>query len=100
MPLTPFPSSLIPLCIITSLTTMVLQRTHLLMTLLALETMILNLLALIMFNLNTSSSNNLLSIMVLLTFGACEAALGLACLVNMTRNFGNEQIASPSLYMC
>nr|YP_010414440.1 NADH dehydrogenase subunit 4L [Branchipolynoe onnuriensis]URS74527.1 NADH dehydrogenase subunit 4L [Branchipolynoe onnuriensis] len=100
MNMTFIPSSLIPFSIIMAITTMIIQRTHLLMTLLALEAMILNLMILIMTLSNMTSNMNLFLAMILLTFGTCEAALGLACLVKMSRTFGNDYISSSSLNSC
>nr|QVX31166.1 NADH dehydrogenase subunit 4L [Drieschia cf. elegans BG-2021] len=94
------PNSLIPLCVVMTLTTMVIQRTHILMTLLALEAMILNLMLLALTVNSSSSFSDLFLAMIILTFGACEAALGLACLVKMTRSFGNDSISSSSLSSC
>nr|YP_010373153.1 NADH dehydrogenase subunit 4L [Hyperhalosydna striata]QTZ18397.1 NADH dehydrogenase subunit 4L [Hyperhalosydna striata] len=94
------PSSLIPITTLASLITMVSQRNHLLMTLLALEAMILNLTLLAVLSSSSTTSTELFIAMILLTFGACEAALGLACLVKMTRSFGNDLISSSSLNSC
>ena len=49
---------------------------------------------------NITSNINLFLSIILLTFGTCEAALGLACLVKITRTFGNDQISSSSLNSC
>nr|AVW86108.1 NADH dehydrogenase subunit 4L [Lepidonotopodium sp. YZ-2018] len=100
MTITSLPLSLIPFCVLSSLLVMITQRKHIIMTLLALEAMILNLIILMLLTSNLSTNFNLFLIMVLLTLGACEAALGLACLVMMTRNFGNDQISSSSLNQC
>nr|YP_010362122.1 NADH dehydrogenase subunit 4L [Branchinotogluma segonzaci]UNQ87682.1 NADH dehydrogenase subunit 4L [Branchinotogluma segonzaci] len=100
MTLTFIPSSLLPFSIIMTIITLITQRSHLLMALLALEAMILNLMILIMIMSNMTSNMNLFLSMILLTFGTCEAALGLACLVKMTRTFGNDQISSSSLNSC
>nr|AVW86083.1 NADH dehydrogenase subunit 4L [Branchipolynoe sp. YZ-2018] len=100
MAMTFIPSSLIPFSIIMAITTMIIQRSHLLMALLALEAMILNLMILIMTLSNMTSNMNLFLSMILLTFGTCEAALGLACLVKMSRAFGNDHISSSSLNSC
>nr|AVW86147.1 NADH dehydrogenase subunit 4L [Lepidonotus sp. YZ-2018] len=94
------PSSFIPMCTLLTLFTMVSQRNHLLMTLLALEAMILNLMIFAMLFSSSSSMPELFLAMIILTFGACEAALGLACLVKMTRSFGNDLISSSSLNQC
>nr|YP_010924983.1 NADH dehydrogenase subunit 4L [Harmothoe imbricata]AVW86134.1 NADH dehydrogenase subunit 4L [Halosydna sp. YZ-2018]WKB17961.1 NADH dehydrogenase subunit 4L [Harmothoe imbricata] len=98
--MTLIPTSLIPICTLLALITMISQRNHLLMTLLALEAMILNLMILAILHSSASSMPELFLAMIILTFGACEAALGLACLVKMTRSFGNDLISSSSLNSC
>nr|ALQ78810.1 NADH dehydrogenase subunit 4L [Glycera capitata] len=79
------------------LVTMITQRRHLLMALLALESVMLTLaLVIIMF----SSTNELFMSFILLTIAACEASLGLACLVITTRSYGNDHLKSLSLNKC
>nr|ALQ78797.1 NADH dehydrogenase subunit 4L [Glycera capitata] len=79
------------------LVTMITQRRHLLMALLALESVMLTLaLVIIMF----SSTNELFMSFILLTIAACEASLGLACLVITTRSYGNDYLKSLSLNKC
>nr|AVW86121.1 NADH dehydrogenase subunit 4L [Melaenis sp. YZ-2018] len=94
------PISFMVFCTLSVILTMVIQRFHILMTLLALEAMILNLMILALLSTTLPSDKSLFLVMILLTFGACEAALGLACLVKMTRTFGNDHIASSSLSSC
>nr|YP_010274809.1 NADH dehydrogenase subunit 4L [Chrysopetalum debile]UJV31486.1 NADH dehydrogenase subunit 4L [Chrysopetalum debile] len=88
---------LLPWMIMSAIITAVLQRQHLLMTLLAFEGMILGLMSLYIF---MSPSSDMFMSMVLLTMGACEASLGLACLVNMTRSYGNDHVSSLTLSKC
>lgn len=87
---------LLPIATISALITMVLQRQHLLMALLALEGAILTLTALssIIF------TQEIYFILTLLTFGACEARLGLACLVSITRSYGNDLFSSITFTKC
>nr|ALS46276.1 NADH dehydrogenase subunit 4L [Glycera americana] len=80
-----------------SILTMISQRRHLLMALLALEGVMLTMtLIVVMF----SSTNELFMSFVLLTLAACEASLGLACLVIITRSFGNDYFKSLSTNKC
>ena len=65
------------------------QRRHLLMSLLALEGLILRLVLILIL---TSSDLELFYIFILVSFGACEARLGLACLVSIMRAYGNDHI--------
>nr|QWT70104.1 NADH dehydrogenase subunit 4L [Arctonoe vittata] len=95
-----FPLSFLSMCALFSMITMVSQRKHILMALLSLEAMILNLMMLTLFVCCSYSIFSLFLTMILLTFGACEAALGLSCLVKMTRTFGNDQISSSNLNSC
>nr|AVW86094.1 NADH dehydrogenase subunit 4L [Levensteiniella iris] len=100
MPLLFLPTTLLPLCVMATLITLLTQRSHLLMALLTLEAMILNLMLLLLMSSNLTSVLNLFLAMIMLTFGACEATLGLACLVKMTRKFGNDLISSTNLQAC
>lgn len=67
----------------------VVQRRHLLISLLALEGIILTLILILVL---VSSNLELFYIFVLVRFGACEASLGLACLVSILRAYGNDHI--------
>nr|YP_009747389.1 NADH dehydrogenase subunit 4L [Aphrodita australis]QII43120.1 NADH dehydrogenase subunit 4L [Aphrodita australis] len=91
---------LMPFATISSLICLVIQRQHLLMALLALETMILTLTITTMMIYLTSNPMEPFMMMILLTFGACEASLGLACLISMTRSYGNDLINSLSINKC
>uniref|UniRef100_UPI0030FEB576 NADH dehydrogenase subunit 4L n=1 Tax=Phyllodoce medipapillata TaxID=868040 RepID=UPI0030FEB576 len=73
------------------------QRRHLLMSLLALEGIILTLVLMLVL---TSSDLELFYIFILVSFGACEASLGLACLVSMMRAYGNDHIKGLSGLKC
>nr|ALQ78823.1 NADH dehydrogenase subunit 4L [Hemipodia simplex] len=80
-----------------SILTMITQRRHLLMALLALESVMLTLtLTIVLF----ASMNELFMSFVLLTLAACEASLGLACLVIITRTYGNDYFKSLSMNKC
>nr|YP_010191946.1 NADH dehydrogenase subunit 4L [Diopatra cuprea]QZM06615.1 NADH dehydrogenase subunit 4L [Diopatra cuprea] len=77
---------------LSSLITMSIQRNHLLMALLALETLMLSLTLLIPLSMFKNSSNDISTILIILTFAACEASVGLACLVKLVRSKGNDLI--------
>lgn len=77
--------------------TLIMQRTHLLIALLALEGIILTLILLIIV---TFTHTNLFLCIVLLTIGACEARLGLACLVLIIRSSGTDRISSLTSMKC
>nr|YP_010236200.1 NADH dehydrogenase subunit 4L [Melinna cristata]QTD82974.1 NADH dehydrogenase subunit 4L [Melinna cristata] len=83
---------LIMLMTMTTMFTLVIQRKHLLMSLLALEGMILTLTFLIISSYGVSSTADIFLFIILLTFGACEASLGLALLVTMTRSIGTDMV--------
>nr|YP_009974962.1 NADH dehydrogenase subunit 4L [Platynereis massiliensis]QNJ33936.1 NADH dehydrogenase subunit 4L [Platynereis massiliensis] len=86
-----------PILVMLSITCVILQRQHLLMALLALEAMILALVIMTIITLNTSWS---MFIIVMLTFGACEASLGLACMTAMSRSYGNDRLNSLTTNKC
>nr|QHT65001.1 NADH dehydrogenase subunit 4L [Pseudonereis variegata] len=90
-------TSITPLLVIITLTCVMLQRQHLLMALLALEAMILSLIIMIIMLMNTSW---LMFVIAMLTFGACEASLGLACMTAMSRSYGNDHLNSLSMNKC
>nr|QHT65000.1 NADH dehydrogenase subunit 4L [Oxydromus sp. PA-2020] len=76
----------IPIAAVMTIVSVVSQRTHFLMALLSLEASILTLM------LMTASlyPYETFSLFILLTFGASEAALGLACMVILTRSTGSD----------
>nr|YP_009428951.1 NADH dehydrogenase subunit 4L [Neanthes glandicincta]ASW20412.1 NADH dehydrogenase subunit 4L [Neanthes glandicincta] len=79
------------------ITCVMLQRQHLLMALLAFEGMILTILVTIMVLMLYSW---MFVTLIILTFGACGASLGLACMVMMARSYGNDHISSLSTNKC
>ena len=81
----------IRLITIASLITFVIQRRHILISLLALEGVILTLGLIFIVQ---RSEIELYILFVLLTFAACEASLGLACLVLIMRSFGRDNFTS------
>lgn len=80
------------LSIIIIIYTLIIQRKHLLISLLCLEGLILTLTPFIVFTMGNFPQNNTYLFIILLTFGACEASLGLSLLVSITRMFGNDLI--------
>lgn len=94
------PLSFLSLCALFCILSIISQRTHILITLLSLEAIILNLIILSLFIYSSFSYISLFLVIILLTFGACEAALGLACLVKITRTYGNDLISSSHLNSC
>nr|AXJ93311.1 NADH dehydrogenase subunit 4L [Nereis sp.] len=86
-----------PMLIIIALICAMIQRQHLLMILLALEAMVLGIVLMIISLLN---STWLMLIIMILTFGACEASLGLACMTAMSRSYGNDHLNSMLSNKC
>lgn len=79
----------------------ILQRTHLLITLLCLEGIILTLVLLVPSFLYFSGIRNILVFaLIMLTLGACEARVGLRILVNITRLYGTDILKSTTLNKC
>nr|NP_395448.1 NADH dehydrogenase subunit 4L [Chimaera monstrosa]YP_003735087.1 NADH dehydrogenase subunit 4L [Chimaera fulva]YP_003735113.1 NADH dehydrogenase subunit 4L [Hydrolagus lemures]YP_009759123.1 NADH dehydrogenase subunit 4L [Hydrolagus affinis]YP_010030010.1 NADH dehydrogenase subunit 4L [Hydrolagus mirabilis]YP_010561771.1 NADH dehydrogenase subunit 4L [Hydrolagus mitsukurii]ADI57848.1 NADH dehydrogenase subunit 4L [Chimaera fulva]ADI57861.1 NADH dehydrogenase subunit 4L [Hydrolagus lemures len=77
------------------------HRTYLLSALLCLEGMMLTLyIALALWSVQNSSSNYLMSPLILLAFSACEACTGLALLVATTRTHGNNYLQNLNLLQC
>lgn len=76
------------------------QQTHLLISLLILEGIILRLVFIVPTILVWNSINIGLICILLLTIGACEAAMGLALLVLLSRATGTDIIASISINKC
>nr|QIZ12658.1 NADH dehydrogenase subunit 4L [Callochiton steinenii] len=76
-----------------------LQRKHLLNVLLCLEMIILSLF-MMMVSLMELLSNEGLTVFIFLTMAACEASIGLAMLVVLIRNYGNDYVSSLSTHKC
>nr|YP_001816803.1 NADH dehydrogenase subunit 4L [Elysia chlorotica]ACB70182.1 NADH dehydrogenase subunit 4L [Elysia chlorotica] len=70
-----------------------LYQVHTLNILLSLEAIMLSLLV-ILYSFNSFSGEATYSFLILLTFAACEAALGLSLLVSMLRLWGNDYVNS------
>nr|YP_002791176.1 NADH dehydrogenase subunit 4L [Ascobulla fragilis]ACE62805.1 NADH dehydrogenase subunit 4L [Ascobulla fragilis] len=69
------------------------NKNHTLNLLNSLEAVMLSLLVFI-YAFNSMTSFNSPSFLILLTFAACEAALGLSLLVSMLRLYGNDLIST------
>lgn len=80
--------------------TIIIQRKHILIALLAFEAIILSLTYILLFSTQPINTSELFLALILLSFGACEARLGLAALVAMTRRVGSDRISSLSLSKC
>ena len=85
--------------ILTAMLSLSLQRKHLLNALLSLEIMVLGLFALII-SCFLGEGDNLFLTFIILTFGACEASVGLALLVCLIRTHGNDFISSINIHKC
>lgn len=98
MPLSSF--IIYPLIIGIALINFITNRNHLIISLLNLELIILRLVLILIPSFSTFSLNNSSLILLILTVGACAAALGLACLVKITQSYGNDNLISLSLIKC
>ena len=76
------------------------QRKHLLISLLSLEAIILSIACFIIFSIGSTIQWNPFLFIVVLTFGACEASLGLSLLVIITRSTGSDIIKTLSSSKC
>nr|UEK24782.1 NADH dehydrogenase subunit 4L [Neoephemera projecta] len=75
------------------------SRKHLLATLLSLEFMVLGI-YLFLFVYLVMLGAELYFLMLFLTFGVCEGALGLSILVSLIRTHGNDFFQSFSILQC
>nr|AMB49023.1 NADH dehydrogenase subunit 4L [Naemorhedus goral] len=85
----------------TSLTGMLMYRSHLMSSLLCLEGMMLSLF--VMATLMILNSHFTLASMmpiILLVFAACEAALGLSLLVMVSNTYGTDYVQNLNLLQC
>lgn len=88
------------LSIYTALITLLIQRTHFLMSLLSLEGIILTTVLFIPISIYSRSIIIPSIRIILLTFGACEARLGLRLIVYISRSHGSDIISILSLNKC
>nr|YP_010148390.1 NADH dehydrogenase subunit 4L [Thayeria boehlkei]QQV68814.1 NADH dehydrogenase subunit 4L [Thayeria boehlkei] len=83
------------------LTGLAFHRTHLLSALLCLEGMMLSLFtALALWVLQSESATFSSAPIILLTFSACEASVGLALLVATSRSHGSDHLQNMNLLQC
>ena len=82
------------------LLTVVLQRRHLLLVLLRLERAILILVLVLMTTFARQAVNDVYLFIIVLSFGAMEARLGLALLVAMSRKSGSDLVSSMIIRKC
>nr|BDQ43650.1 NADH dehydrogenase subunit 4L [Amynthas surcatus]BDQ44053.1 NADH dehydrogenase subunit 4L [Pheretima silvatica] len=85
---------------ILAMTNMLLNQTHFLMTLLSLEGITLSLVLFVPLMLMNCNAMNTAMAVTLLTFGACEASLGLGLMVSMSRSYGNDMLKSLTTTKC
>lgn len=71
---------------------------HLLISLLYLEGIMLSIVLYIPTTLNISPNHQLA--LILLTFSACEASLGLRIIVKLSRSYGSDLLSSSSINSC
>jgi len=89
-----------PIIIIAPLLAIIITRKHLLTALLNLEAATLAIVIFIfilLFSINQSININIL---ILLTMGACEARLGLTCIVIIMRSFGSDMLKTTPIVKC
>ena len=89
-----------PILVSSSLITFILQRRHLLIALLALErtTLITIIFAATIYG--APSQFNIIIILVIITLAACEARLGLALIVIITRSYGSDTVKLLTINKC
>lgn len=91
---------IIELCSISAIIALIINKNHLLISLLSLEAFILRLVMLIPITLSISSSESIFIRIILLSIGACEASLGLALIVLISRTYGSDKIQSVTSNKC
>nr|BDQ43897.1 NADH dehydrogenase subunit 4L [Amynthas yunoshimensis] len=85
---------------ILAMTNLLFNQTHFLMTLLSLEGITLSLVLFVPLMLMNCNAPNTAMAVTLLTFGACEASLGLGLMVSMSRMCGNDMLKSLTTTKC
>nr|FAA04178.1 TPA: NADH dehydrogenase subunit 4l [Bdellodrilus illuminatus] len=71
-----------------------------LMSLLSLEMITLSLILFILLNMYFYNSINLVLLIMILTFSACEASIGLSLLVIMSRSMGSDKLNFLNMMKC
>lgn len=88
---------LLPVVAILNLIT---NQSHFLITLLSLEGVTLSLVLFIPISLSVANAPNASISVILLTFGACEARIGLRLIVLISRSFGTDILNSLTINKC
>jgi len=83
-----------------ALLSLISQRHHILICLLSLEAALLSLAFRAALTSSSFSSIHLFYCILILSFGACEAAVALATLVLVSRSFGSDSIQRINLNKC
>jgi NADH-ubiquinone oxidoreductase chain 4L len=91
---------LIEVCSLVSIFGLIVNKKHLLISLLYLEAFILRLVIIIPMCLSIIISQSIFISIVLLSIGACEARLGLALLVMISRSYGSDLISGIFINKC
>lgn len=91
---------IIEICIFSAAIGLIINNKHLLISLLFLERIMLALVILIPLSIIASSSHSIFIRIILLSVGACEASLGLALIVIMSRSYGSDIINSLTSNKC
>jgi len=88
------------MCSILAIIGLIINRKHLLIALLYLEAFMLSLVIIIPLSIIIFSSQSIFISIVLLSVGACEASLGLALIVIISRTYGSDLIRSVTINKC
>lgn len=91
---------IIEICIISSLVGLLINNKHLLISLLFLERIILALVILVPIVLVATSSQSIFIRIILLSIRACEASIGLALIVIMSRTSGSDILVRANSNKC
>jgi NADH-ubiquinone oxidoreductase chain 4L len=91
---------ILEICSLIAVIVLITNKNHLLISLLALERIILRLAILIPINIILSNVQSMFIRVILLSIGACEARLGLALIVIISRTYGSDIIKSLSIRKC
>nr|ABW76496.1 NADH dehydrogenase subunit 4L [Eclysippe vanelli] len=80
--------------------TVVYQRQHLLMVLLGLEGVMLMMILILLNQVSNPAYTDSFLFIIILSFGAIEASLGLALLVSIARKSGSDLVSNLTLSKC
>jgi len=85
---------------ILAITSLVAHQSHLLISLLSLEGVILTVVLFVPYTIRIVGNPSATLTIILLTFGACEARLGLSLIVLMSRIHGSDIVKSLTINKC